>query len=46
VADGIGAADCDGMVRAIVATGAIGGSLYDWHTTTPDLWPHLAVLRR
>jgi hypothetical protein len=46
VADGITVADVDGMVRAVVATGSIGGSLYDFHTTGADLWPHLSPLRR
>jgi hypothetical protein len=37
--------DVDGMVRAAAQQGVIGGSLYDWHTTGPDLMPHLFPLR-
>jgi hypothetical protein len=46
IADKATPAEVDGMVRAITATGAIGGSLYDWRTTGADLWPHLVPLRR
>jgi hypothetical protein len=33
-----------GFVRALAATGSIGGSLYDVATTSTDLWPSLAPL--
>ena len=46
VADSVTTADVDGMVRAVAATACIGGSLYDYHTSGPDLWPHLTPLRR
>jgi len=46
IADSVSATEVDGMVRAVVATGSIGGSLYDWHTTGSALWPHLTPLRR
>jgi hypothetical protein len=46
IADSVTAPEVDAMVRAVVATASIGGSLYDWHTTGADLWPHLTPLRR
>jgi hypothetical protein len=46
VADKVTAGEVDGMVRAVAATGSIGGSLYDYRTSAPDLWPHLTALRR
>ena len=46
IADNVTVAEVDGMVRAIAATGAVGGSLYDWHTTAAELWSHLTPLRR
>jgi hypothetical protein len=46
IADKVTAAEVDGMVRAVAATGSIGGSLYDYRTSGPDLWPHLTPLRR
>ena len=45
IADKTGPADVDGLHRASVERGAIGGSLYDWRTTSPDLWQHLQVFR-
>lgn len=46
IADATTAADVDGMVAAAAQRGAIGGSLYDWRTTAPGLWPHLQAFRR
>ncbi|MEY2568061.1 MAG: hypothetical protein QOE35_2590 [Actinomycetota bacterium] len=38
-------ADVDGYHRAAVERGGLGGSLYDYRTTGPDLWPHLQAFR-
>ncbi|MBW3643979.1 MAG: hypothetical protein KY441_00555 [Actinobacteria bacterium] len=46
IADAVSGADVDGMVRAAAERGAIGGSLYDWRTTSELLWPHLQGFRR
>ncbi|MGI8759103.1 MAG: hypothetical protein ACR2K0_07320 [Acidimicrobiales bacterium] len=45
IADATTAADVDGMVAAAAERGAIGGSLYDWRTTSAGLWPHLRAFR-
>ena len=45
IADRTTPADVDGMNRVIAHHGAIGGSLYDWRTTAPGLWPYLQPLR-
>ncbi len=45
IADATTASDVDGMVAAAAERGAIGGSLYDWRTTGPGLWPHLQAFR-
>jgi hypothetical protein len=45
-ADLIGPADADRFVTAIRQTNGIGGSLYAWQQTTPDVWTHLRTLRR
>lgn len=45
IADETTPADVDGMVAAASERGAIGGSLYDWRTTAPGLWPHLRAFR-
>jgi len=45
IADGTTAADVEGMVRAITARGAMGGSLYDWATSQADHWAALQPLR-
>ena len=37
--------DIDGFVRAIADTGAVGGSIYDYHTTAAALWSRLGALR-
>ncbi|HVT76415.1 MAG TPA: hypothetical protein VHD87_05250 [Acidimicrobiales bacterium] len=39
-------ADVDGFHRAAAERNAIGGSVYDYHTTGDALWPHLAAFRR
>jgi hypothetical protein len=46
IADETTPADVDAMVAAASRRGAIGGSLYDWRTTAPDLWSHLQAFRR
>jgi hypothetical protein len=45
IADGVTDTDLDGMVAAIEGRGAIGGSLYDWNTSTAEQWAALAPLR-
>jgi hypothetical protein len=45
IADDVTDEDLAGMVTAIEERGAIGGSLYDWATSTPDQWQALAPLR-
>lgn len=45
LADGATVEDLAGMVRAIEEGGALGGSLYDWATSTPEQWRALAGLR-
>jgi hypothetical protein len=45
IADGVTIADLEGMVAAIRAGGAIGGSLYDWATSTAAQWAALGPLR-
>ncbi|MGH9246262.1 MAG: hypothetical protein ACRD29_18515 [Acidimicrobiales bacterium] len=45
VADGTSVADVDGMVARARERGAIGGSVYDFRTTAPELWPALAPFR-
>ena len=44
IADGISLDDIEAMRTAITERGAIGGSLYDWATSTPDQWTALASL--
>lgn len=46
IADETSPGDVDAMVAAASQRGAIGGSLYDWRTTAPNLWPHLQAFRR
>ena len=46
VADKVSTAEVQGMVRAVVETASIGGSLYDYNTTAADAWPVLHALRR
>ncbi|HSH23391.1 MAG TPA: hypothetical protein VK975_04935, partial [Acidimicrobiales bacterium] len=45
IADATTRADVAGMVAASAERGALGGSLYDWRTTSPDLWPELQGFR-
>lgn len=45
IADETTAADLDGMLAATLDGGAIGGSLYDWATSTRDEWDRLRPLR-
>lgn len=45
IADEATDADLAGMVAAVEQRGAIGGSLYDWATSTPRQWEALAPLR-
>jgi hypothetical protein len=45
IADAASDADLDGMVRATVDGGAVGGSLYDWATSSPEQRQHLRPLR-
>jgi hypothetical protein len=45
IADKTSAADIDGYHRAATERGSLGGSLYDYRTTAPDLWPHLQRFR-
>lgn len=45
IADGTTTDDLEGMVTAIEDRGAIGGSLYDWATSTPEQWAALQPLR-
>lgn len=44
IADGVTIADLEGMVTAIRDRGAIGGSLYDWATSTAEHWEALGPL--
>jgi len=45
IADKTSPADVDAIHRALVERGAVGGSLYDWRTTHPDLWGSLQKYR-
>lgn len=45
IADDATVADVQGMVAAIRDRGAIGGSLYDWNTSTAAQWAALQPLR-
>lgn len=45
IADGTTIDDLTGMVTAIEDRRAIGGSLYDWATSTPEQWDALQPLR-
>ncbi|MFP5256447.1 MAG: hypothetical protein ACLGI8_11435 [Acidimicrobiia bacterium] len=45
IADEVTDADLDGMVTAVEAHLAIGGSLYDWATSSTAQWDRLAPLR-
>jgi hypothetical protein len=45
IADEATNADLDGMVTAMEREDVIGGSLYDWATSTPEQWQQLRGLR-
>jgi hypothetical protein len=45
IADRTSPADVAALHRAALERGVLGGSLYDWRTTHPDLWGHLQVFR-
>ena len=45
IADEVTVADLEGMVGAVRDRGAIGGSLYDWSTSTEAQWEALRPLR-
>lgn len=45
IADDIAVDQVDGMVRAIQAREALGGSLYDWVTSNDEQWAAMAPLR-
>lgn len=44
IADTLPAAQVAGMVRAIEDRGVLGGSLYDWETSTDEQWGEMAPL--
>jgi hypothetical protein len=46
IADATSPTDVASMLRAAAERKAIGGSLYDWKTTGPGLWPALQAFRR
>ena len=46
IADEVSVAEVDAMGLALVDTGAIGGSVYDYATTGDALWPSLRTFRR
>ncbi|HYD10139.1 MAG TPA: hypothetical protein VEA78_08555 [Acidimicrobiales bacterium] len=45
IADRTSPADVAALHRAALERGVLGGSLYDWRTTQPDLWSHLQIFR-
>ena len=45
IGDGTSEADVDAFHRAAAERNAIGGSVYDYHTTADALWPHLQSFR-
>jgi hypothetical protein len=46
IADRTSTADVAAMHRAALERRVLGGSLYDWKTSGPDLWPSLHVFRK
>ena len=46
LAEASSAADYDAFYRGAVDTASIGGSVYDWRTTSSDAWPALQRFRR
>ena len=45
IADRTSPQDVADMLRAASERRVLGGSLYDWRTTSPELWPHLHPFR-
>jgi len=45
IADRTSPQDVADIIRAASERRVVGGSLYDWKTTAPGLWPHLHPLR-
>jgi hypothetical protein len=45
IADAATTSDLQGFLAAVEAGGAVGGSLYDWATSTPQQWQVLRPLR-
>jgi hypothetical protein len=45
VADRTTAVDVEGIYRAALERHVVGGSLYDWRTTSADLWAHMQRFR-
>lgn len=45
IADRTSPEDVDGIYRAALERHVIGGSLYDWRTTSPGLWGHMQRFR-
>lgn len=45
IANAMGGADVNDVLRAAAERNVLGGSLYDWTTTSPALWPYLQGLR-
>jgi hypothetical protein len=46
IADKATVSEVAGMVRAVAAAGSIGGSMYDYRTTSSDMWAAMTPLRR
>lgn len=45
IADAVSVADVEGMVDALTGRGAVGASLYDWNTASPELWEAMQAVR-
>jgi hypothetical protein len=45
IADRTSPDDVAGIIRAATERRVVGGSLYDWQTTAPELWSHLQPFR-
>jgi hypothetical protein len=45
IGDATSGEDLDGFCRAAAERSALGGSIYDYHNTSDELWPHLQPLR-
>lgn len=46
IGNGTSSSDIRAFRQAVIDTGSIGGSLYDWRTTGSGLWPEMQGLRR